>query len=349
MTASENIVLPKGSLVVVSGATGNIASHVIDQLLSHGYRVRGTVRSLSKGAWVKDFFAERYSADAIELAEVPDMGIDGAFDAAVKGAQGFIHVATPVMQHTDPNKAVPTVVNGALNMLRAAKAERGLTRGVMTSSSGAATAPIPGKEFSIDSSTWNEASVKEAWAPPPYEGMERRLAVYYAAKTQSEQAAWKFMKEEKPGFVLNTVLPNANFGPVVSEEHQGYHSTLGWTQAAFKNFEGDEEVKSLKDQPPQYYINIVDNAMVHVAALIYGDVNGERLFTFAYPYNWNDMFAIFRKLFPEKGKWTDIGGLERDRSHVTNERAEELLKRFSGHGWTSLEDSLKQSIAPLVE
>ena len=34
-------------LVLVTGATGYIAGHCIRELLEHGYRVRGTVRSLS--------------------------------------------------------------------------------------------------------------------------------------------------------------------------------------------------------------------------------------------------------------------------------------------------------------
>ena len=248
------------------------------------------------------------------------------------------------MQEIDPNVAIPTVVQGATNMLSAAAREPKMKRVVLTSSSGACTAPKPGVKFSIDSNTWNDESVEEAWKPPPYRGMARRLAVYYAAKTESEKAAWKWVEEHKPGFVLNTVLPNANFGPVVNEDHQGYHSTLLWIRAAFNGFQGDEEVEAVRDQPPQYFVNIIDNAAVHVAALLYSDVAGERLFTFAYPYNWNDIFAVFRKLFPhEAARWEDIPDLQRDLSSVTNDRAEELLTRLKGHGWTDLEDTIKQS------
>ncbi|MEO6026865.1 MAG: GDP-mannose 4,6-dehydratase, partial [Candidatus Binatia bacterium] len=37
-------------LVLVTGATGYIAGHCIRELLEHGYRVRGTVRSLRDSA-----------------------------------------------------------------------------------------------------------------------------------------------------------------------------------------------------------------------------------------------------------------------------------------------------------
>ncbi len=216
---------------------------------------------------------------------------------------------------------------------------------VLTSSSGACTAPKPNKVFTIDSNTWNEESVAEAWKPPPYEGFERKLAVYYASKTQGEQAAWKFMKERSPHFVLNTVLPNANFGSATDSAHQGHHSTLGWLEAAYNNFAGQEDII---EQPPQYFINIEDDAAVHIAALIYGDVKNERLFAFAYPYNWNDVLASFRKLYPNRKYRDDIPGQGRDLSKVANERAEELLKRLTGHGWTSLEDTIKQTVDSYV-
>ena len=36
----------EGKLVLVTGASGFIAAHIIQQLQKEGYRVRGTVRSL---------------------------------------------------------------------------------------------------------------------------------------------------------------------------------------------------------------------------------------------------------------------------------------------------------------
>ena len=77
--------IPKGSLVLVTGANGYIASHVVDQFLAAGYRVRGTVRSESKGAWVKDLFEQKYGSNKFELAVVPDMDKKGAFDDVMKG------------------------------------------------------------------------------------------------------------------------------------------------------------------------------------------------------------------------------------------------------------------------
>jgi nucleoside-diphosphate-sugar epimerase len=34
------------------------------------------------------------------------------------------------------------------------------------------------------------------------------VMVYAASKTEGERTAWKWVKENQPGFVFNTVLPN---------------------------------------------------------------------------------------------------------------------------------------------
>jgi nucleoside-diphosphate-sugar epimerase len=268
------------------------------------------------------------------------MAKEGAFDEAVKGCAGVIHTATPVMSINDPNVAIPMVVAGVTNALKAAAAA-GIKRFVYTSSSTAAASPQPNKVFNIDPTVWNEDAVKAAWAPPPYDGVQRKLDVYSASKTQGEQAAWEFVKSpQSTGITLNCVLPNMNIGEILSIEHQGYPSTMGWIKALWYGFSGEGEAE-LKDNPPQYYINVDDNAAVHVAALIYEDVKGERLFTFAKPYSWNTLLALLRKIYPEKRFIEDIEGLGEDKSIVANERAEELLKRISGHGWIGLEDSVR--------
>ena len=74
-----------GSLVLVTGANGFIASHVADQLMQAGYRVRGTSRDTTKTQWIQELFDKRYGAGKFEAVVVKDMAEEGAFDDACKG------------------------------------------------------------------------------------------------------------------------------------------------------------------------------------------------------------------------------------------------------------------------
>ena len=76
--------IPKGSLVLVTGVNGYIASHIAKHLLEHGYRVRGTVRDAYKADYMHALFDE-YGEDAFKTQIVKDMAADGAFDEVVKG------------------------------------------------------------------------------------------------------------------------------------------------------------------------------------------------------------------------------------------------------------------------
>ena len=51
-------VVPAPATVLVTGASGFIASWVSRTLLQSGYSVRGTVRSAEKGNYLKSIFAE---------------------------------------------------------------------------------------------------------------------------------------------------------------------------------------------------------------------------------------------------------------------------------------------------
>jgi nucleoside-diphosphate-sugar epimerase len=77
--------IPKDSLVLVTGVNGYIASHVADQLMEAGYRVRGTTRNLSKVQGLTAHWKEKFGKDRIEFVTVEDMSHDGAFDEAIKG------------------------------------------------------------------------------------------------------------------------------------------------------------------------------------------------------------------------------------------------------------------------
>jgi nucleoside-diphosphate-sugar epimerase len=61
---------------------------------------------------------------------------------------------------------------------------------------------------------WNDAVVAAAWSKEtPKE--HKPLIVYAASKVEGEREAWKCVKENQPGFIFNTILPNMNVRAVV--------------------------------------------------------------------------------------------------------------------------------------
>lgn len=75
--------VPPGSLVLVTGINGHVASTTVLRLLQKGYKVRGTVRALQRAAYVQNELSGY--KDSFEVVEVPDILATGAFDAALKG------------------------------------------------------------------------------------------------------------------------------------------------------------------------------------------------------------------------------------------------------------------------
>lgn len=213
-----NASIPKGSLVLVTGATGYVASHVIKQFLVRGYKVRGTVRDLDQASWVKDINKAAVNRGDLELVEVRDLATPNAFDDAVKGVAAIAHLATITSFDPDPNKVVPQTVAGVTNILAAAAKEPSVKEFVFTSSIMAATYPVPGNNTHVGRDTWNKAAVESAWAPPPYEP-ERAMATYAASKVAAEKELWKFAEGRHVPFNVNVVSPSGILGEPLHKKH----------------------------------------------------------------------------------------------------------------------------------
>lgn len=80
------------SLVLVTGASGFIATHVIKQLVEKGYRVRGTVRSLKNEKKVAPL--RELADNRLELVEA-DLTKDEGWQQALDGCSHVIHTASP--------------------------------------------------------------------------------------------------------------------------------------------------------------------------------------------------------------------------------------------------------------
>ncbi|CAG9985054.1 unnamed protein product [Clonostachys byssicola] len=346
MSPLQNPALPKGSLVLVTGANGFLGSHVADQFLHYGYNVRATVRDTVKHAWYADLFEKKYGKDRFELVQVDDMSKDGAFNEAIKGVKIFVHTASVMTFDPDPKNVIPTVIAGVLNALKAAYAEPSVKRFVFTSSSSAVVTSHPDvPPIVATDDTENEWAVKHAWSEPPYPA-DHGARVYEASKTQAEQELWKFHREnrsKRPDLVVNTVLPNLVFGRSLDPVRQGYLSSGGLIPALWQG----QVLPFHKAQNPQYFVDVQDVGRLHVIGALFEKVKDQRLFGFADRFSWDKILEIMRKQEPNRKIPDNFLGGEDPHEIPPRHKAEQLLKELGLPGWTSLEDCVSYNLEAL--
>lgn len=98
--------------ILVTGSTGFIGAHVVDNLLARGYSVRGATRSAAKGEQMKA--ARPQYASKLDFVVVEDFTKSGVFDDALEGIDAVIHVAS-VCHHL---QVTTTILTSAALLLR---------------------------------------------------------------------------------------------------------------------------------------------------------------------------------------------------------------------------------------
>lgn len=362
--SSPEASIPKGSLVLITGATGHIAAHTVKQFLERGYRVRGTVRDLKTAAWlVEDVFQTFADSGFLELVHVPDLGAEHAFDDAIKGVSAIVHIASILTFAGDPNQVIPPVVRGVTSILEAALAEPSVKSFVYTSSIAAAVDISPGMPaVHVGRDSWNDRAVELAYAPTkPGSSFDNGHAVYQASKVEAEKAVWAFAKTNKPRFAVNVVSPATVLGEALVQRH--LQSPYPW----IKNlYDGDESVGALfqasKSSPPTtgrrrrvagshvthsvIHIDVQDAALLHVAAALDPACSGARLQAWGEHCNMNDILAVLRRMHPGRRFMGDFSN--QTRLEITTERGQQLalLRKWGGQdGWTTLEQSVADEMS----
>ncbi|KAI8268747.1 hypothetical protein K4K56_004191 [Colletotrichum sp. SAR 10_98] len=334
---SDLIALPKGSLILVTGANGYIGAHVIDNLLKLGYHVRGTVRA--EKPWLKELF-DKYGEGAFEQVVVPHLEDEEALGHAMTGTAGVVLVASDLSLSNDAQKVIPFVVKATEIALSAAAKHDSIKRVVLTSSAFAASTPEANETgVVVDENTYNERAIKAAWDPnTPAHRMP--FMVYAASKAEGEKAAWKWVEEHKPGYVFNTILPNFTTGEILHPQISG--STM---KMAADVLTGNHA--PLKAFMPQPYVDAGDVARLHIVALLAESVKSKRIFAAARPVNVSDFIDVLRELRPDNKL---IPEKDANDGHDLTQvlplaEAEKLLQTYFGQkGWTPLKESVEAGI-----
>ncbi|KAL0387926.1 UNVERIFIED_CONTAM: Tetraketide alpha-pyrone reductase 1 [Sesamum radiatum] len=209
-----------GKVVCVTGASGFIASWLVNLLLRRGYTVNATVRNLSDPSKVAHLKALEGAKERLRLFQA-NLTEEGSFDAAIDGCDGVFHTASPVIldNYNDPQtELIEPAVKGTLNVLSSCvKASSSIKRVVLTSSM---ASMIANRKLQIN------AAIDETWFSDPA-FCEEAKQWYVLSKTLAEEAALKFAEEN--GMDLVVINPAFVIGPLLQP-------TLNVTSDSFLSF-----------------------------------------------------------------------------------------------------------------
>ncbi|WP_300377708.1 aldehyde reductase [Henriciella sp.] len=267
--------------VLVTGATGFIASHLILRLLADGHEVRGTARSAAKAGQLNRVLSDYAGHDVnIPIIEA-DLSSDAGWQEAVNGVDYVQHVASP-FPATVPKSADELIVparDGALRVLKASK-QAGVKRVVMTSSMAAIA-------YGWGDSR-PEVLTEEHWSNP--DNLKDNTA-YARSKTIAEQAAWAYVEEEGEGLELSVINPVAVLGPAMSADVSSSLELITQPMA-----------RKLPAYPKLSFgvIDVRDVAEAHVCAMTLPEAAGERFLLGERMLQFEEIGEILQRAYPDR-------------------------------------------------
>ena len=266
--------------VLVTGGTGFIGLHCLQQLLDKGYKVRTTIRSESRKQEVMDAMKEHSSnCENLEFY-IADLLKDDGWKEAVEGSKYVLHVASPFFLGEPENEDVfiKPAVEGTLRVLKAC-ADADVQKVVLTSSFAAVGYGHPRE--------------KEVYTEEDWSSVGGEISAYAKSKTLAEKAAWEFVEnlEESKKFDLTVINPVAVTGPMLTSDIGSSNDFL------LKLISG-----SMPACPKIHmgYIDVRDVAKAHIFSMTEEKTNGERIIV-----SENEMF------FAEVGKTLNEAGFKK--------------------------------------
>ena len=245
--------------ILVTGASGFLASHIVLQLLAEGYDVRGTVRSAAKGDHIRSVL-ESHGADTSKLDFVElDLMEDAGWNATMEGVDYLLHTASPFVTTSpkDPDEIVKPAIEGTRRALTAALRSN-VKRIVLTSSMVAACHGHPkGRTTPYGEADWTQTDGKD-------------VTPYILSKTLAEQEAWQIMEAAGRRDDLTVVNPGFILGPLLETD-------IGTSGAIIQRM-----MKGDFPGTPDIYFSIIDvrdAAELHILAMHDEAVFGHRVFS----------------------------------------------------------------------
>jgi len=242
-------------LVLVTGGSGFIAVHCILRLLKAGYRVRTTVRSLTREPEVRAMLKEGGVDAGNDLSFImADLGSDTHWNEATDGCTYVLHGAspTPLKAYKHEDEMIIPAREGVLRVLRAAR-NSGVKRLVLTSAFGAVVYGHPPRTTPFTEKDWTATSGNV----PPYQ----------KSKTLAERAAWEFIEKEGNRLELSAINPVTVLGPVLGPDYS--HSIYLIRNLLEGTMPGCPKINTA-------FVDVRDVADLHLRAMTNPAAKGER-------------------------------------------------------------------------
>jgi nucleoside-diphosphate-sugar epimerase len=271
-------------VVLVTGASGFIGSHIVANLLARGRNVRAALRAPDDPERVDHLLALPVGEGGSLYIVKMDLFDAEQVKTAVAGCSDIIHAAAALyVGKSDPQKEVidPSLI-GTQNICDAIDATDSVKHLVHTSSTAAIRPTKYENGVCFTSKSWADDATVENNA-------------YGLAKAGAEKLVrdWHANKDENTRPRLVTIHPCVVFGPPLSKRHLG--GSLSYVEALYK--------RTMPKSLP-VHINIVDVRDVaesHVRALTGGEPCG-RYLVIGGDMWMKDVADILRTAYPER-KW----------------------------------------------
>jgi len=326
------------SYILLTGATGNLGSVILEQLLNEGHNVNAVIRSFAKNkSTLSKQYEKAVESGSLTFSEIPDMAVPGAFHEAAKKASAIIHAATPLNYDNFMETMIKPASLITKNVLDAAAASPTVKRVIKTGSI-VATLKVPDQLFearTISEKDWNPCTVEQA--------VENVFAAYGYTKVKSEQEAWAYMEEKKPSFDLVYLLAPSIIGKSIQPNAKLSKNHLGGIGGFYRLFDAETLPPSFP-----YWMDVEDVAAVHLKSLSPSVPGNLRYLFHSQGVLQSDALANFvRAKFPELRSRIAAGAekVEVPAGMITtdNSRAEKAF----GTKWKSWQDSVVEMVADI--
>ncbi|KAH8802452.1 hypothetical protein F5884DRAFT_471759 [Xylogone sp. PMI_703] len=334
---------PSSQTVLVTGASGFVASHIIAAFLKAGYNVRGTLRSPSAIPSILAAQGLDEQSNRLTFSIVTDMTAPHAFDEAVKGVSAVMHTASPFVlepKDIEADLLIPAI-KGTTGLLESAATHAGpqLSRVVITGSFACILDLSQGYRpgYTYTEKDFNPATYKEA-----AESKDGGFS-YCASKALAEKAAWDWIAEHKPQFGLTVICPPWIFGPSINPI-KNLDRLNESTEAIWKLV----NAKSIPPTDFAGFCDVRDAAAAHLRAFETSEAAGKRLLTGSH-FDYQTAADLLREELPELRNRIPEGvkgaGIQEQVYQLDGSNATKVL----GLEYTPLKVTMRDTVVQLLE